>query len=212
MRAIDMSLEQNVKHRTCFTNLKFFRMLPSSLAHEHPRPRLQLQLLRRSLHPYHLGLHVTVQVQHGLVVLHSHSEAVPGVRHGRHAEPGCLFGLPGADLAVEQNDVLLRSLNGRQLDAQVHDLLRRVGDGEDDAAVIGGGLQAEDEGEVPVEGVGEVGTCQLARGGLWPEQVGGAVVRAIHLQDLLWRRIADQLQQRHTAVFWKTQTGSQSGV
>lgn len=72
-------------------------------------------------------------------------------------------------------------------------MLRGVCDREDDAAPVGGGFQVEDEGEVSVERIRQVGASQLARVCIGAEDVAGAVVVPVDLGDLTWRGIPDQL-------------------
>lgn len=60
----------------------------------------------------------------------------------------------------------------------------------------------EDEGKVPVEGVGQVGASQLARVGIRAKDVGGAAVRPILLADFSGWGVSDQLQQRDPTVLW----------
>lgn len=175
----------------------------SGLAHEHPGSGLQLHLIRRPLDAPHLRVRVTVQVEHHALVPDADGEAGPGVPHGGHLEASGLVRLLRVGLGVVQDDVLVAALHGRQLHGHIHDLLRGVGDREDHAALAGGGLQVEEEGEVPVEGAGQVGAGQLARVGVRAEDVGGEAVGPVDPGDLAGGRVPDQLQQRDAAVFWR---------
>lgn len=58
----------------------------------------------------------------------------------------------------------------------------------------------EDEGKVSVEGVRQVGTCQLARVCVRAKDIAGAVVRPVDCGDLIRRRIPDQLEQGDSTV------------
>ena len=61
----------------------------------------------------------------------------------------------------------------------------------------------EDEGEVPVEGAGEVGARQLARVGVGAEDVAGVVVGPRYLGDGVGRGVPDELQQGDPAFVWR---------
>lgn len=181
---------------------------PSGLTHEHAGSWLQLHLIRGPLKAYHLGLVVAVDVEGDLVVQHGDGEAVPLVRQIVHGEGGRHVRHLRVGLRVVEDDILLARLDRRQLDAHIHDLLRGVCDRKDDSALGGLGLQVEEEGEVPVEGAGKMGTCQLARVGVGTEDVAGAVVGTIDLGDLLWGRVPDQVQEGDTDLIYRRETGS----
>lgn len=171
------------------------KICPSGLSHEDPGTAFQLHVIWRPLYGRHPRVRVTVEVEHHLVVLQSDCETGPGVPHGRHLETGRFVGLLRVGLRVVQDDVLFAPPHRRQLDSHVHHLLRGVGDGENDATPVGGGFHVEDEGEVSVERIGEVGLRQLTRVGVGAKDVAGGVVRSEDSSDLIWRRISNQLQQ-----------------
>lgn len=178
------------------------------MAHKHPGSRLQLHLVWGPLKAHHLGLVVTVDVEGDLVVQHGDGEAVPLVSQIVHGEGGRHVRLLRVGLRIVEDYVLPVCLHGRQLDTHIHDLLRGVRDREDNSTIGGLGLQVEEEGEVPVEGAGKMGTCQLARVGVGTEDVAGAVVGTIDLGDLLWGRVPDQVQEGDTDLIYRRETGS----
>ncbi|TNN61893.1 hypothetical protein EYF80_027909 [Liparis tanakae] len=183
------------------THQKLVRVRSSSLPDKDPGAGLQLHLVRGPLQARHLGLRVAVEVELHHVVPHGDGETSPGVHHGGHREPGRLVRRLRAGLRVVQDDVLVAALHGRQLDGHVHDLLRGVRDGEDNAASFRGGFQVEAEGEVSVEWARQVGAGQLARVGLGAEDIARPVVGPVDPGDRTGRRIPNQLLQGDSSVF-----------
>jgi len=183
------------------THQKLVRIRSSSLPDKDPGAALQLHLVRGPLEAHHLRVRVTVEVELHRVVPHSDGETSPGVHHGGHEEPGRLVRRLRVGLRVVQDDVLVAALHGGQLHGHVHDLLRGVRDGEDDAAALSGGFQVEGEGEVSVEWARQVGAGQLARVGLGAKDIAGPVVGPIDPGDRIGRRIPNQLFQGDSSVF-----------
>lgn len=126
-----------------YTYQKLIGIGSSGLADKDPSSSFQVHLIWRALKAEHLGVRVAVEIEGHLVVQHADGEAGPGVNQGGDAKAGCLIRGLRIRLCVEEHDVLLSSLHGRQLHSHIHDLLGRVGDGEDDARFGGGGLQVE---------------------------------------------------------------------
>lgn len=175
----------------------------SCLAHKDPGPGVQLHGIRRALKLHHLRLRVTALVEGHLLLEHSQGEAAPLVHQARHVKAGRLVRSLGVRLGVEELHPLAAGLHRAQFDADVHDPLGPVGDGEEDGGGGRGGLDMEEEGEVAVERVGDVGQSQLARHRRGGENVGGPALRPVDPGDLIRGRVSDQLEQRDAALFCK---------
>lgn len=172
----------------------------SCLTHKDPRPRVQLHGIRRALELHHLRLRVAALVEGHLVLEDGQREQSPGVDQARHVKAGRLVRRLGVGLRVEELHLLAAGLLRAQLDADVHELLRPVGDREEDGGGGRGGLDVKDEGEVAVERVGDVGQGRLARPRRSGEGVAGVPPRPVVLGDLLRRGVSDQLEQRDAAL------------
>lgn len=172
----------------------------SRLTHEDPRPAVQLHGIRRALDLHHLRLGVAALVEGHLLLEHGQREAGPGAHRARHVEAGRLVRRLGVGLGVEELHPLTAGLHRAQLDADVHEPLGPVGDGEQDGGGGAGGLDVEDEGEVAVERVGHVGQGRLARHRRRGEDEGGLAPRPVDPGDVIRRRVSDQLKQRDATL------------
>lgn len=174
--------------------LVFIRVSPSSLSNKEPGALFQLHLIRGALEVDALVL-LAVQVEDDLLVLHADGEARPLVEQGGHGEGGGWVGSGRARLRVVEDDLLLARPQLRELDAHVDDALRGVRDSKEHAGPGRGGLDVEQQREVPVERARQVVPGHLARVGVGTEDVARVVVGAVNPVDLLRRRVPDQLQQ-----------------
>lgn len=174
--------------------LVLIRVSPSGLSHKEPGAFFQLHLIWRALKADPLVL-LTVQVEDNFILLHADGKACPLVEQGGHGEVGRCIRTWGAWLRVVEDDVLLARPQLRQLDTHIDDALRRVRDSKEHSSPRGGGLDVEQEGEVPVERARKVVPRHLARVGIGAEYVARVVVRAIDLEDLIWGGVSDQLQE-----------------
>lgn len=163
----------------------------SCLTHEDPRPRVQLHGVRRALKLDHLRLRVAALVEGHLVLEDGQREQSPGVHHARHVKAGRLVRGLGVGLGVEELHLLTAGPLCTELHTDVHELLGRVSDGEEDGGGGTGGLDVEDEGEVAVERVGDVGQGRLACRRRSSEVVGGIPPRTVVLGDLTGWRVSD---------------------
>ena len=98
----------------------------------------------------------------------------------------------------------------------MHQPLEGVGDGEEDAAALRGGLGRHRHGEVTVEGIGEEGTGQTAHVGVRAEAVGGVTLVAGDEGDGGGERDANQLRQVQlylgTTLWWGGGEGRGGGM
>lgn len=170
------------------------------MTHKDPRPRVELHGIRRTLKLHHLRLGVAALVEGHLLLEDGQREARPGVHQARHVKAGRLVRSLGVGLGVEELHPLAAGPHRAELDADVHEPLRPVGDGEEDGGGGGGGLDVEDEGEVAEERVGDVGQSRLARHCRRGEGVGDLPPRTIGPGDLIRWGVADELDQRDAAL------------
>ncbi len=171
--------------------LELVSISSSCLTHEDSRCRVQLHGIRRTLKPHHLWLRVAALVESHLLLKDSQRETSPGVHQARHVKAGCLIRSLRVRLGVEELHPLTAGLHRTELDADVHLPLAPVGDGEEDGGSRSGWLDVEDEGEVAVERVGDVGQSRLARHSRRGEGIGGLPPRPVAPCDLIWWRVSD---------------------
>lgn len=122
-------------------------------------------------------------------------EAAPGVHQTRHVEAGCLVGSLRVGFGVKELHLLAAGLHFAELDADVHELLGPIRDGEEDRGGRSVRFDVEEEGEVAVERVGDVGQSRLARHCCRGEDVHSFTTRPKNLGDLIWWRVSNQLEQ-----------------
>lgn len=108
----------------------------SRLAHKDLCPPVQLHGVRRAFEADDLRLRLAAVVEGHLVLEDGQREAGPRVHQARHVKAGGFVRSLGVGLGVEELHLLAARLLGAQLHAHVHELLRPVGDGEEDG---GGG-------------------------------------------------------------------------
>lgn len=171
----------------------------SCLAHKDPGLPVQLHGVRRALEADALWLRLAAVVEGHLVLKDRQREAGPEALHVGHLEAGGLVGPLRVRLGVEELDLLAARPLAPQLHAYVHQLLRPVGDGEEDGGVGRGRSDIEDEGEVAVEGVGHVGQRRLTRQGFAVETEADLTPQTQRPVDLGRGRVSDQLEQRDAA-------------
>ena len=186
-----------------FLYLEFVGVGSSRLTHEDPRPIVELHGVRGTLKPHHHLLRVTAVVEGHLVLEDRQREAAPGVHHAGDVEGGRLVRSLRVGLGVEELHHLAAGLHGAELDANVHELLGPVDDGEEDGGGGSGWLDVEKDGEVAVEWVGDVGQSRLARHRRGGEGIGGLPSRPVDPGDLTRWRVSYQLEQGDTTLLCK---------
>lgn len=171
----------------------------SCLAHKDLCLRVELHGVRRAFEPDHLRLRLAAVVEGDLILKDGQRKTGPGVHQARHVKAGGFVRSLGVGLGVEQLHLLATGLLTAQLHAHVHELLRPIGDGKEDGGGGGGWPDVEDQGEMAVEGVGDVGQSQLTgrrisietEADLPPRPVGPVEPRP---------QVSDQLEQRDAAL------------
>lgn len=187
----NIRLNSSTHHLIFRHYLELVRVGSSCLTHKDPGASVELHRIRRTLKLHHLGLGVAALIESHLLLEHSQREAIPVVHHARHIEAGRLVRSLRIGLGVEELDLLTAGLHRTELDGDVHEPLGSVGDGEEDGGGRRGWLEVEDEGEVAVERVGDVGQSRLARHRRRGEDVSGLPPRPVGPGDRIWWRVSD---------------------
>ena len=170
------------------------------LAHKDPGPPVQLHGVRGALEADRLRLRIAAVVEGHQVLDDGQGEAGPGVHQAGHLEAGGLVGSLGVGLGVEELHFLAARLLAAQLHAHVHQPLRPVGDGEEDGGIGRGRPDVKYQGEMAVEGVGEVGQGRLTRQGVTTETEAELAPRLLGPAELGRRRVTNQLEQGNAAL------------
>lgn len=180
--------------------LELISVSSSCLTHKDPRPFVKLHWIRRAFKLHHLRLRVAALVKSHLLLKDSQREAAPSVDQTWHVKACCLVGSLRVRFGVKELHFLTAGLHFAELDADVHELLGPICDREEDRGSRSGRLDVEEEGEVAVERVGDVGQSRLARHCSRGEDVYSLTPRPICLGDLIRRRVSDQLEQRDATL------------
>lgn len=180
--------------------LELVRVGSTRLAHEDPGSGVQLHGVRRALHLHHLWFRVAAVVEGHLVLEDGQREAAPLVHHAGHVEAGRLVRRLRVRLGVEEAHPLAAATHGAQLDADVHELLGAVGDGEEDRRTRRGWRHVEEQREMAIERIGDVNQGRLTRRRRRAEGVNLFPPRSQDPGDLLRRGVSQQLLQRHAAL------------
>lgn len=134
----------------------------SRLTNKDPGPSVELHGIRRTLKLHNLWLRVAALVESHLLLKDRQREATPGVNQAWYVKACRLIRCLRVRLGVEELHLLTARPHRTELDTNQHELLGPIGDGEEDGGSRSGGLDVEDEGEVAVKRVGDVGQSRLA--------------------------------------------------